>query len=107
MRWPSSMAPSGTAEPSGFRAAIKMSIGRQRQTVGPIGEATELVDAAFMRIVTQETALEHRCKDDGLAVPDDAAGRAFEGAGDVFEFPRHQTAPTGMPGIFSRVRNTE
>jgi hypothetical protein len=63
-----------------FLAAIKMPIGRQRQTVCPIGEATDRVDAAATRIVTQETAFEDCCEED---------------------------APTGMPGIFSRVRNTQ
>src|SRR5258708_880237 len=90
-----------------FLAAVEMSIGRQRQTACPVCEATDLVDAATIRIVTEETAFENRGKDDGLPVPDEAAGRAAKGAGDAFEFPRHQTAPAGMPGIFSRVRNTQ
>ena len=45
-----------------FLAAIKMSIGRQRQTVGPIGEATDLVDAATVRIVAEQPAFENRGK---------------------------------------------
>ena len=79
----------------------------ERQLVAGQGLSTQLVDAATIRIVTEETAFENRGKDDGLPVPDKTAGLAVKGAGDAFEFPRHQTAPTGMPGIFNRVRNTQ
>src|SRR5207253_871489 len=75
--------------PAALLRAIKLAAWAKGEPVHPVEVAPHLVNGAGLRIETQQAAFVDGAEQHRSAVPDDAAGRSFKGAGNRFESPRH------------------